>query len=326
MTTERIRQAAAEADQMIAELARGAQNAPAGAAQEADAGDVAVLEAPAAPVEPSPEPAPVVEQQLDPARPTPKRELEDGPWRERYLSLHGMIQARDRQIEQLHQLIASFQAAAPQAAPAAAPAPTKNLTDADKEVYGADMVDMAQRAARDAMQSHIDQLMQKIAAMEKQLQGVTQVTAETAQTSFESRLDAAAPGWRKTDTDPGFIAWLRDLDVRQRMYAAAVQSQNVKDTAYFYNEYVRSTQPAATAPAAAPTDTRKQELERQVAPGRSRAVASPAQAPQEKKTWTRSEIAAFFTNGRRMYSAEEYSRLERDIFAAQKEGRVDATR
>jgi hypothetical protein len=68
-----------------------------------------------------------------------------------------------------------------------------------------------------------------------------------------------------------------------------------------------------------PVDPR---LVRQVAPGKSKSTPSPAQQDGAKRQWTRSGIADFYKK-MKQYPADTAAALERDIFAAQKEGRVD---
>jgi len=65
------------------------------------------------------------------------------------------------------------------------------------------------------------------------------------------------------------------------------------------------------------------ELEKQVAPGRSRGVSDPAGG--EPTTYTPQDITAFFKDvqlGKFAGREQERDTIERDIFAAQREGRI----
>lgn len=315
MSIERIKQEAAKADQMIAELAAG--KAP--AVEQTDASSEAEQ--------------PVVTHDEGVAHhaatedhagvPAANDELERirtdaQKWEQRYRSLDGMIQARDRQIEQLHQLLAGMQQAP--AAPAA-PAPTKGklVSEKDEEAFGADLIDLTRRVMQEESGEVIAALKEQVAQLQAQLQGVSQTAAVSVQDRFETRLSAAAPNWRKIDSEPAFIEWLQASPTRHKLFAEAARAHEVQDVAYFFNEYEKTHQ-SAPAPAVDP------RLEKQVAPGRSKAVPTPAKQPSDKKQWTRSEIADFMVNGKKRYSPDEYTRLYKDVFAAQQEGRVDFTR
>jgi hypothetical protein len=67
-------------------------------------------------------------------------------------------------------------------------------------------------------------------------------------------------------------------------------------------------------------------LEKQVSPGRSRSTGTPASANQGK-TYSPADIQKFFNDvraGKYKGREPERSRIERDIFAAQRENRITA--
>ena len=319
MSIERIKEEAAKADQMILDLAKRADSSlvdesPNGENAEADQEAV----------------QPEVDQQqtdqgvvADAATEDQNDDVsrvldESKKWEQRYRSLDGMIQARDRQIEQLHQLLASMQQA--QAAPEA-PAKqdkAKLVGKEDEDAFGADLVDLARRVAREESGAYVAKLEGTIAELQQQLKGVAQTTAVTVQDRFENQLAAAVPNWKAVDGDPKFIEWLQGNATRMKVFSEAARNQDVDGVAYFYKEY-----PGAQKTEKQAVDPR---LAKQVAPGKSKAVTPAAANPAEKKTWTRSEIAQFYADGKKRFSQEDYVKLERDLFAAQKEGRVDYTR
>ena len=319
MSIERIKEEAAKADQMILELAKRADSST---SDESPNGETAEVDQEA--VQPE-----VDQQQTDQGvvadaatedqNDDVSRVLDESKkWEQRYRSLDGMIQARDRQIEQLHQLLASMQQA--QAAPEA-PAKqdkAKLVGKEDEDAFGADLVDLARRVAREESGAYVAKLEGTIAELQQQLKGVAQTTAVTVQDRFENRLAAAVPNWKAVDGDPKFIEWLQSNATRMKVFSEAARNQDVDGVAYFYKEY-----PGAQKTEKQAVDPR---LAKQVAPGKSKAVAPAAANPAEKKTWTRSEIAQFYADGKKRFSQEDYVKLERDLFAAQKEGRVDYTR
>lgn len=311
MSIERIKEEAAKADQMILELAKG---------QPAD--ETPEVESEAAQPE-------VDEQQTDQGvvADAATEDHDDAvsllreeaaKWEQRYRSLDGMIQARDRQIEQLHQLIAAMQQA-PQkeVAPAPEQKGKKLVLKEDEDAFGADLVDLGRRVAREEMDGYVSRLEQKIAELEQRLSGVAQTTALSAQERFEQKLTAQFSDWKSVDEDPAFIAWLKSNAMRLRLFSEAARAHDVEGTAYFYQEYAQGRQ---AKPASA-----NAQLEKQLAPGKAKAVAPQAKSQMDKKVWTRSEISRTYA-GKKSYSPEEFARLERDIAAAQREGRVDFSR
>jgi hypothetical protein len=67
-------------------------------------------------------------------------------------------------------------------------------------------------------------------------------------------------------------------------------------------------------------------LEKQVAPGRSRGAGAPAN-PSQGKMYSPTDITKFFNDvrtGKYKGREQERDRIERDIFAAQRENRIQA--
>ena len=246
-------------------------------------------------------------------------------WEQRYKSLDGMLKSRDKQIAQLHELIASMQHSAQQPAQKEVSQESQqHITDEDTKMFGADMVDMARRAAREEVYAGMQSLHAEIQSLRDSLKGVETTTQHTVKESFESKLDSLAPNWRTLDRDENFIAWLRDTPARQDVFAAAVQQRDAQSVASYFQEYERITQAQQTQRNSA-QQARKQQLEKQVAPGRSKTTSKDVRTSGDEKIWTRSEISETYANKKRI-KPDEFSKLEREIAAAQREGRVDYNR
>lgn len=314
MSIERIKEEAAKADQLIRDLAKGEQPA----AEEPEEQEAAQPE-----VEQQTDQGVVADAATEDQTSAPEQDRfreEAAKWEQRYRSLDGMIQARDRQIEQLHQLLASMQQA-PQAEAETEKKPGKSklVGKEDEEAFGTDLIDLARRISREESGAYISELENRLAQLQEQLSSVAQTTAVTVQDRFEQQLTNAVPNWKTIDNDERFIKWLQANPTRNRVFAEAARSQDVAGVAYFFEEYA-----GKAAPEEKPkTDPR---LEKQLSPGKSKSVPSQAKSQSDKKQWTRSEIAQFYANGRKTYSQEDYAKLERDLFNAQKEGRVDFSR
>lgn len=319
-----VKQKAEQADQQIAEMARQRQQsegAPAEEAQEpvTDQGAEQVTEV----TDGAAEEVPTGEEGGDQ---TPS--ADDGSdwqseaelWEQRYRSLDGMIRARDKQIEQLHTLLANMQAAPQQQEQEqqAQPTPAESqITKEDEREFGSDLVDMVRRCTRDEFRHLIEPIQQSLRSIQDEVKGVATTTQQTVQESFETKLDRMAPKWRTLDSDPAFMEWLKSNNARQQVFAQAVTKRDAATVADFFNEFAAQNQ--------APPDTRQDKLQKSVAPGKGRSAPAPAASQKEQKVWTRSEIADFYQS-RRHLAADEFARKEREIAKAMQEGRVDYTR
>lgn len=279
-----------------------------------------------------PAPAPAAET---PPQPAPQPEE---TWEHKYKVLQGMQQAlaQERrelaeQNRQLRDLIARMQEQQRQAPPPQPQAPQTSLVKPEEvEEYGADLLDVIARKAREQYEPLIAQLTGQITELKQQLGGrmqqVEQVASVSAKDAFFSKLDTAVPYWEQLNTDAGFLNWLASADelsgvVRKEMFDRASSSFDAMRVAKFFETYASlvgvKPQPAAPAPSMAPTVP----LANLATPPKS----PSAPAPVTKKIWTRPEIAAFYENSRKgVYKGKEAerNRLERDIFDAGREGRI----
>jgi hypothetical protein len=260
---------------------------------------------------------------------------------QRYRTLQGMynadtgrLRAENQQLHnrlsQIEQLMATMaQAPAPQSM-----ADQKFVTEQDIEEYG-DSVDLMRRVTREETHAHqreIAELKDVIrrlqASVVPRVEQVAQAQAHSTEQSFWSTLNAMVPDWRDVNSDPGFHEWLLEVDplsglARQTFLDNAQRSFDVQRVAQFFNAWKGS---AGNQVAQTQRGASKSELERQVVPGKGRAGAAPTSSGQDK-TYTPADIAKFYTDvrqGRFKGKDDERARLERDIFAAQREGRIVA--
>lgn len=313
-----IKAAAERADQMIAELAKQSQ-APEAPEEETPVEEVVPEQDQGVAVEPDPVEEPRAESDA-----AAQLKEDAAKWEQRYRSLDGMLQSRDRQIADLHQLLANMQAAGtPKPEPAAPKKPL--VTPEDEATYGADLLDVTRRVSRDEMAAYTQALEARLAGLQQQVQGMSQVTAETVQERFHARLTQIAPTWETIDKDPAFLQWLKSSPVRYRIFEESAQAQDTVGVAQFFQDYEMLTgKPETSAPTTPPAvDPR---LARQVSPGKSRGTPTPTTDGNQRQ-WTQSGMREFFTNKlNNKYPKEEAARLEREVFAAMKDGRVDYSR
>lgn len=310
MSLARIKEQAEKADQMIREAAK---QPPVDEPTEPEAQEQVVEDA----VE---DQGVAVETPVEDELEVDYRE-QAGLWEQRYRSLDGMIKSRDKQIQQLHDLLAGMQQTVQQqSAPVQEEQPL--LTKKDEEDFGSELVDMARRAAREEFRALKAEFKQELDDLRKNVTHVSEVTQETVQSRFEMQLDKMTEGrWQALDTDPKFIEWLKASPVRQKVFIAGVQEQDATTVAEFFNEYAALAE-QKRAKADEPKQSRVAQLEKQVSPGKSKSVGSPDSQASGKKIWTRTEIAQTYAN-KKQYKADEFQQLERDIAAAQREGRVN---
>jgi hypothetical protein len=264
---------------------------------------------------------------------------------QRWRSLQGTYNATVRQktameqrINQLEELLATLSRQAPQAAqttqaPAATQAPTRAVTDKDVEEYG-ESIDVMRRVSSEVLYPVMDRLGQLESALQQmQATVVPQVTAVSqrqqvsAEQQFWSDLSTYVPNWQEINGNDSFQNWLLDTDAltgntRQAYLEQAQQGLDAYRVSAFFRTWLESSGQASVAQTTQPSPVTN-ELERQVAPGRTRGSAAPQGSQQ--KNYSPTDIKKFYDDvrtGKFKGRDQERSRTERDIFSAQREGRI----
>lgn len=260
---------------------------------------------------------------------------------QRYRTLQGMYNAdtsrlrAEKQeltsrVEQLEKLLSSLSSAPAQPAQVQ----SKHVTDKDIEEYG-DSIDVMRRVTKEETAYY----QQKIAALEgtirdlhasvvPRVEQVAQRQAVSAEQGFWSDLTAAVPNWRDINQNADFHSWLLEVDPltgmnRQSHLENAQRSLDVRRVAAFFTTWQGN---SGHRIAQEPRDAAKSQLEKQVSPGRGRTAAAPVD--NQTKTYSTKDISKFFDDVRKgAYKGRETERdrIERDIFAAQRENRIVAT-
>jgi len=281
------------------------------------------------------------------ADPTPKEQgragttNEDQTYEQRWRSLQGMynadttrLRAENNQLgqrlTQLEQLIASLSAA-----PAKSDGPTaaeRLVTDKDVEEYG-DSIDVMRRAAREevlATRVEMEDLKRVMAQLQTnvvpKVDSVMQRQALTAEQMFWTELSAEVPDWQTTNANRDFHNWLLEVDplsgvARQTYLDTAQQQLDARRVAGFFRMWQSMNSGSV---AQQPRNAANTQLEKQIAPGRGR-TSTATTATQDSATYSRGDVAKFFDDVRKgVYKGreQERDRIERDIFAAQRDGRI----
>jgi hypothetical protein len=286
-----------------------------------------------------PAPPPQARQPEQPTHPTPPRQE---PRQEPPAPRQEAPQPPPRQMAELEARLAD--SAKP--VESAGPVPTKEELDA----YGEDLFKLAERYLMPKLTNHMNaalaKLEQKFAKLEAAMGATSQQVVKSQWDQFLERLDGRIDGWREIDNTAAFNEWLDGVDpffgvprrealdtATRAMDDARVvkvfeaflsqQGATVSRPARRQRQQAAGTGAAPTAPDAPPAAP---SLEDFAAPGRpSPAQSAPPPANNGPEIWTIPEIQAFYRDraaGVFRSRPEEADRIEREIAAAQREGRV----
>lgn len=254
----------------------------------------------------------------------PKLESQDALyWQHRFQVLQGKynseLPALRNENEQLKQQIAEKDRRIQEQEQKAPKTDSSGITDEQlahfKQEYGEDLVTfierMAQPKAAPADTGNTQELQQRLDRLEAEKQ-------EDAEARFWMNLEQAVPSYRQINSEAAFLQFLSQFDPQtgkqhQQALSQAQQALDAKGVADVFKLYLNQ---------AAPKPQEKRTVpDEQVEPRTTKAAPTPQ--AQSGRLWTGADITQFYrdkTAGR--YSADEAQRLEADIFAAQREGRV----
>jgi len=209
----------------------------------------------------------------------------------------------------------------------------KIVTDKDVEEYG-ESLDVMRKVSREEllpMEQRFAQMEQMFKQMQTnvvpQVQAVVQRQQVSAEQGFWAELTSVVPNFRQINDNDAFQSWLLAADpltgiTRQTYLDDAQRSLDAKRVANFFRAWLESTGQATVAQSTG--RAQNSELEKQVTPGRSRNTGTPASANQGKM-YSPQDIQKFFNDvrtGKYKGREPERDRIERDIFAAQRENRI----
>ena len=260
-------------------------------------------------------------------------------WQQKYKSLQGMynadvprLNAQNRElssrVSQLEGLLSTTQSQ-PVQQPSSPSEPL--ITEDDVKEYG-DSIDIMRKAAREEVakaNSRVSQLEAQIQQLQGVVPKVQQVQAQQQQNSeqaFWAKISSAVPNWNDVNNNPDFQSWLLDIDpltgITRQTYLEDAQKQlDAGRVINFFNTWGKANGNSNNAQTT--RKTQNSQLQRQVAPGRSR--SNGAVVSGDSPTYSRADISQFFADvreGKFKGRDDERGRIERDIFAAQSEGRI----
>lgn len=276
---------------------------------------------------------------------TPEQVVENKPtelpavdWEQKYKSLQGMYNSQVPKLQselklatqQLEELRKAVEAKATEGSAS----PSKYVTDHDLETFDEDTIDLIRRAAREEAEGQFLPLIQKLQAQIQSLQTtvvpkVTRIEHDTTVSKtdrFMRELDGIVPQWRTLNNYEPFLQWLDEPDPltgkpRQMFLDEAVAEADSGRAGRFFLAFMEATNQTVPTQKQPSASNVSQSLESMVVPGRGR----EAPLPNEKPTITRQYIADFYNDvSRGVYRnrASEKAKIEAEIFAAKREGRV----
>ena len=281
----------------------------------------------------------------------PTEKVERTDWKQKYHVLQGKYDAEvprlssdlrdaNKRIETLEDRISDLASKKPEET-----SPEQNLrTDftADEiEDYGEDLLDVIGRKARQIVEAEyrpqIAQLESTVTTLKAQLGETGQRVGKFEQNEIFAQLDATVENWRKINVDPEFHGWLDQLDpfsgeTRKTLLLRAFDRKNAHQVEAFFkrfNEENAAVSPNPTDPAPSGQGGTESgstlDLNNYVAPGQPKGGSGAAGAPRDKRIWSSSDIKNFYSDiqkGRYRNRPEDKVRIEADIVAATREGRV----
>jgi hypothetical protein len=214
----------------------------------------------------------------------------------------------------------------------------KRITEQDETTYGKDLIDLATRAAEDAVAPKLTRLEQENQNLQARLR---QTNLQSARQTVHAALFGWNRNWEAINTAPEFVAWLRLPDIysrqlRYQLLKAAFESGDAPRVIAFFQGFLAEhpqtggPDPAALQPRAVETTPQPRQaavqLEQLAAPGKAK--PAPGNTPTQPATQpiiTRKYIQDFYTlvrKGAFIGREAEKERLEREIYAAQNAGQV----
>lgn len=257
--------------------------------------------------------------------------------------LAGKVTELQGQLTTMQALIASLGDRRPTAdSQEPPPAPVKLVKDDEIREFGADLIDVVRRAAKEAVLPEIDQridqrvrpVAQKVEQTERAAAAAARKLDKSDEQAVYRLLTERVPNWAELNESDAFNDWLDLADPytgqkRGKLMLEAFKAHDGPRVVAFFqgylNEHAAVTPPASTVPAAQGATPAR--LEDMVVPGAPKAGAAGAQEGAGKRIWSGAEIKQFYRDvqaGKFRSNPERQKQLEADIFAAQRESRIRA--
>lgn len=304
-----------------------------------DKGQSKVLEDGAGEDTPTPDPEPKAAEAPKPEKAKPADTSPpdvEASFEQKYRTLRGKYDAEvprliqqnrdlvDRNLELEKQLKAQSQPEQP----TKAKEKVSYVTDADREEFGEELIEVQRRVAREVADEFQDKLEAQAKVIEELKNRLGETDGKVVHMTFAQKLAQLVPDFEQVDNDPRWIAWLGEFDPmlrgprRDRAQAAfnAGDADAVADYVKLFKQSIAET-PKPTE------DSRQTELEKQVAPNRTASSSRAQTTGKEPRVWREREVQDAWQKIRVLNTrgnVDEAAKLEAELTAAYLEGRVRA--
>jgi len=290
----------------------------------------------------SDEPAKRESKQSDDAKPSDKSPTDVADdFQQKYNTLRGKY---DAEVPRLHQQVRDLTEQLDQLRkqvsekPKQSEEPTKPkekvsyVTDADRQEFGEELIDVQRRVAKEVAQEYEDRLEAQQKVIDELRSQVDNTGSQLGEMSFAQRLHQLVPDFAQIDNDERWIAWLNEYDPmlrgpRRVQAKAAFDAGDAEAVAHYVNLFKESlSDTQKQEPSSEEKQTRQAELEKQVSPNRS-ANSQSKNTGREAKVYTERELGKAWEKIRVLNTRGQYddaAKLEAEITAAYLEGRVRA--
>ncbi len=204
-----------------------------------------------------------------------------------------------------------------------------NLNPDDFAEYGEEFQQLVKRL--NSLESENQDLKSQLSSVNQTVGSVQEHQQQSATERFWQDLNSVVPNWEQINQDQDFLNWLGEFDpvggqTRNDALQEAHSNLDARRVAAIFNSFIESEAGSKYRQGSKqePKQQQKQERPKNVQPPRSTAETPPTQQ-QGQNVWTPEGIKDFYDKVRRgVYKGreEEMNKLERDIFQAQHEGRI----
>lgn len=263
---------------------------------------------------------------------TPKADSADD-FEQKYRTLRGKY---DAEVPRLHEQVRVLNAKVDELArqpvekPKEQPKTPKEkvsyVTDADREEFGEELIDVQRRVAREVSQEYEELLEAQSKRIEELTSKIDTTGNQIGHMTFSQKLHQLVPDFETVDQDERWIKWLNEYDPmlrgpRRNQAVAAFESGDADAVA----DYVRLFKSSIAKSETPAPDERQAELEKQVTPNRSANTPRTQSSGRDTKVYSAREVDGVWNKIRVLNTrgkVDEAAKLEAEITAAYMQGRV----
>ena len=214
-------------------------------------------------------------KEVEPADEAKKVDPKDD-FKQKYSTLKGKYDAEvprlHAQVKELSDQVSRLLAVQTKAEKEEAEKPKERVslvTDADREEFGEELIDVQRRVAQEVAQGYEERLEQQDKVIEDLKAALGQTGDKIGQMNFSQKLTQLVPDFQEVDNDERWVAWLNEYDPMSRgprrdQAQIAFNKGDAEAIAHYVSLFKQ--QLAEVEPV---RDTRQSELEKQVSPNRS---------------------------------------------------------